>query len=55
MTLTGDTVEDVNVPSGMFWSNTLKPELFDVEEEKAPDPWYKPDETRITVLTLKRS
>ncbi|EHK19843.1 uncharacterized protein TRIVIDRAFT_155669 [Trichoderma virens Gv29-8] len=55
MTLTSDTVEDVNVPSGMFWSNTLKPELFDVVEEKAPDPQYKPDETRITISTSKWS
>lgn len=55
MTLTSDTVEDVNVPSSTFWSNTLKPELFDVVEEKAPDPQYKPDETRITISTSKRS
>ncbi|KAL7925297.1 hypothetical protein ACQKWADRAFT_283585 [Trichoderma austrokoningii] len=55
MTLTSDTVEDVNVPSSLFWSNTLKPELFDVVEEKAPDPQYKPDETRITISTSKRS
>lgn len=55
MTLTGDTVEDVNVPSGTFWSNTLQPELFDVVAEKAPDPQYKPDETRITISTSKRS
>ncbi|RFU73472.1 hypothetical protein TARUN_8780 [Trichoderma arundinaceum] len=55
MTLTGDTVEDVNVASGAFWSNTLKLELLAVVEEKAPHPQYKPDETRITVSTSKRS
>ncbi|PKK43247.1 hypothetical protein CI102_12158 [Trichoderma harzianum] len=55
MTLTVDTVEDVNIPSGTFWDKTLKPELLDVVEEKAPDPQFKPDDTRIIVSTSKRS
>ncbi len=55
MTLTGDTVEDVNVISSTFWNDTLKPDLVDVVKEKAPEPQYKPDETRITVSTSKRS
>jgi hypothetical protein len=55
MTLTSDTVEDVNVSSSAFWNNTLKAELFDVVKEKAPEPQFRPDETRIAVSTTKRS
>ncbi|KAG9249509.1 uncharacterized protein F5Z01DRAFT_631597 [Emericellopsis atlantica] len=53
MTLTGDTVEDIEASPETFWKNTLKTELSDVVNEKAPEPHYKPEETRITISTKR--
>ncbi|TWU71467.1 hypothetical protein ED733_002851 [Metarhizium rileyi] len=55
MTLTGDTVEDIDIPPVTFWDETLKSQLIDVVNEKVPVPQYKPDETKITVCTSKRA
>ena len=55
MTMTGDTVEHINVLFGAFWNDKLQPELTDVIKDKVPEPRYKPDETRIEVSTSKRA
>lgn len=54
MLLTGDTVEDVSVAPGTYWSDTFKSDIDEVVKERVPEPQYKPDETRITVSTSKR-
>ncbi|KFY27818.1 hypothetical protein V493_03288 [Pseudogymnoascus sp. VKM F-4281 (FW-2241)] len=55
LTLTGDTVEDIDIPPVASWTETLIPQDLDVAQEKVPELQYKPDETKITVSTSKRA
>ena len=52
--LTEDTIEDVDMAPGAYWSQILESELATIVANKVPAPDYQPDETRIVVSTSKR-
>jgi hypothetical protein len=54
MKLTDDTIEDVDIAPGAYWTQTLESKVTSEVHERVPEPQYQHHDTIITVSTSKR-
>ena len=54
MTLTEDTVENIDISPGAYWETVLRTEHATVASDRVPDTHYKFEEIRVVVSTSRR-